>query len=726
LGLDGVEVETNEHPGDGTWYRFFRQYLLTAAGAASVSVGCSAGSVEADAVKYEREDGTGTFIEPTAFVGGDWGAAVQLRTLKAENIISGQLTVGGADSNNPRISVLNGDNAEIVTIGDPASGFLGIEVKDAGGMRVSGSGDVAVVGGGRIYAGMPAGGRTELAAAGLAGYNAANEKQAELQSATGKLRILGVGGLSVENGASVEIKGGGHLLVGTPDAQRTEVRNYGVVGYNNDNEVIFALNEAGVVNGVNVDDGDVLIGNAGNNYALWDNSAGELTIVGTVIAGEGNVEIGTAGVTLLSSGVNYNARNAVTWVTDLSEPNTDFPVAVVFGGRQEVSQTNPRVRKILDLYSGSINDVFFSRPAGSPQEDGKLTCIAIGTKDGGQASAFYGAFAGTAAEMIFHSVARRIEIGGSGLCRKNSTNTNPAFLQWEAGFVELGGEGHSAGVRTRGTLDVRKLNAAGGSNVQLEGRTALTDINDGFLRVNHGEQYSEGVAVSGRLRAFGWLSVGNDALNFTPTGSTWATGGATLLLNGLDTTSIVFHDANNRVDAIVAGGGLLRIGPDIGFGPANVEFSGTTAFGRAPVSNVRAVMFATTNDSNGHSLFCANNGWTQNHLYIRGDGLPWVNQAWVVGSDERLKEDIADVPNALDRLQGVRPRSYYLRADEARQRRRHYGVVAQELVEVLPELVSEGQDGTLAVAYEELIPLLVGAVKELSARVTALEARLRS
>lgn len=51
----------------------------------------------------------------------------------------------------------------------------------------------------------------------------------------------------------------------------------------------------------------------------------------------------------------------------------------------------------------------------------------------------------------------------------------------------------------------------------------------------------------------------------------------------------------------------------------------------------------------------------------------------------------------------------------------HYGLVASELKEVLPELVYEGQNGELCINYIEMIPLLVQSIKELKAEIATLQ-----
>ena len=64
------------------------------------------------------------------------------------------------------------------------------------------------------------------------------------------------------------------------------------------------------------------------------------------------------------------------------------------------------------------------------------------------------------------------------------------------------------------------------------------------------------------------------------------------------------------------------------------------------------------------------------------------------------------------------PTKYF--SDDTDFERLHYGFVAQEVYELLPDLVHEDDAGYLSMNYVELIPLLVKAVQELSAEVSEL------
>ena len=50
----------------------------------------------------------------------------------------------------------------------------------------------------------------------------------------------------------------------------------------------------------------------------------------------------------------------------------------------------------------------------------------------------------------------------------------------------------------------------------------------------------------------------------------------------------------------------------------------------------------------------------------------------------------------------------------------HFGLIAQELKEIYPELVVEGADGYLSINYMEIIPLLIKSVQELKAELDAI------
>ena len=102
-------------------------------------------------------------------------------------------------------------------------------------------------------------------------------------------------------------------------------------------------------------------------------------------------------------------------------------------------------------------------------------------------------------------------------------------------------------------------------------------------------------------------------------------------------------------------------------------------------------------------------------------------------SDIRLKENVRDIPNALDKVTAIGGKlfdwtdsyiesnggldSYFLRKED-------FGVIAQEVEQVLPMAVRTRTDGYLAVDYEKMCALAFQAIKELNQKVIELEKRI--
>ena len=93
-------------------------------------------------------------------------------------------------------------------------------------------------------------------------------------------------------------------------------------------------------------------------------------------------------------------------------------------------------------------------------------------------------------------------------------------------------------------------------------------------------------------------------------------------------------------------------------------------------------------------------------------------------SDERLKENITPIENALSKVELISGNTYDWKEgfDNIHPHKGNdVGVIAQEIEKVLPQVVVERQNGYKAVDYEKIVPLLIEAIKELSAKVKELE-----
>ena len=87
-------------------------------------------------------------------------------------------------------------------------------------------------------------------------------------------------------------------------------------------------------------------------------------------------------------------------------------------------------------------------------------------------------------------------------------------------------------------------------------------------------------------------------------------------------------------------------------------------------------------------------------------------------SDERLKENVHTIENALEKVSALRGVTFDFKEDKQKQ----IGFIAQEVEEVIPEAVGERPDGYKGVAYGNLVGLLVEAIKEQQEQINQLKA----
>jgi hypothetical protein len=115
-------------------------------------------------------------------------------------------------------------------------------------------------------------------------------------------------------------------------------------------------------------------------------------------------------------------------------------------------------------------------------------------------------------------------------------------------------------------------------------------------------------------------------------------------------------------------------------------------------------------------------------LYVGKDiyGLGEITAYYGATSDRRLKTNIGSINNGLAKvltLDGIVYNWNELADKDLNVK--EAGVIAQQIQAVLPEAVVEREDGYLTVKYERIIPLLIEAIKELSAEVDELKKKIQ-
>ncbi|WP_312399956.1 tail fiber domain-containing protein, partial [Chryseobacterium sp.] len=114
--------------------------------------------------------------------------------------------------------------------------------------------------------------------------------------------------------------------------------------------------------------------------------------------------------------------------------------------------------------------------------------------------------------------------------------------------------------------------------------------------------------------------------------------------------------------------------------------------------------------------------------YLNINGA-WSATAYNTTSDVRLKRNIKPVENGLQTILKLNPVSYEKKTnlDTKEYKTKEIGFVAQEIREVLPDMVAESEDENklLSVNYDSLIPVLTKAVQELNSKVDELNAKVQ-
>uniref|UniRef100_UPI0040255EDE tail fiber domain-containing protein n=1 Tax=Parabacteroides distasonis TaxID=823 RepID=UPI0040255EDE len=146
--------------------------------------------------------------------------------------------------------------------------------------------------------------------------------------------------------------------------------------------------------------------------------------------------------------------------------------------------------------------------------------------------------------------------------------------------------------------------------------------------------------------------------------------------------------------------------------------------GRYPFLGVRI--------DNGNGIYGWNSPGNIANLYINKDAASTAhvyitNYQGLTSSDIRLKSVFFDIPNVLDKLEGISAFYYTMKEDEDKIPR--IGVSAQAVREVLPEAVQlitpDSGDSYYAVDYIQMLTALgINGIKELHTKVKALEKRV--
>ena len=311
------------------------------------------------------------------------------------------------------------------------------------------------------------------------------------------------------------------------------------------------------------------------------------------------------------------------------------------------------------------------------------------------------------------AVSTNTAVGASAL---NATNTGGKCTAF----------GYQALTLTTGKENTAFGSSAGASMTSGEGLAAFgwnaANLNTGDNNTAIGHN-----SLAANTTAANNTAIGNAALNANTTGaSNVAVGRQALVANttASNNTAIGFQAAQSNT----TGNGGIFIGQGAGTTRATTgDFNiliGATAQNSATGGSYEIVIGTNNPTGKGSSTGFINAG---------GGGVYQGNNSatWSVTSDQRLKKNIVDNTDGLEKLLQIKVRNFEYRLPEEvtelpqeqaiQKQGIQLGAIAQELQQILPECVKTETTGVMTVDTDNLTWYLINAVKELSARVKQLE-----
>jgi len=159
----------------------------------------------------------------------------------------------------------------------------------------------------------------------------------------------------------------------------------------------------------------------------------------------------------------------------------------------------------------------------------------------------------------------------------------------------------------------------------------------------------------------------------------------------------------------------IGIGANAGYavtGSNNIDIGSTGSAGESGV-----IRIGGPSQTAVHIAGITSTHLTGSPVYVSASG-----QLGVLPSSERYKTEIASMGGSTQKLHELRPVSFHLKSDP--KGAVQYGLIAEEVAKVFPELVIRDDAGTIqGIRYDELAPMLLNEVQQQQQKIAAQDQR---
>jgi hypothetical protein len=491
------------------------------------------------------------------------------------------------------------------------------------------------------------------------------------------------------------------------------------------------------------------------NYAGYSNTAGDNTFIGYQAGqnnqtGASNIFMGvTAGFSNIAGASNIFLGSTAGY------SNTDGSNNIFMGLMAGYNNIIGNYNTFLGNYAGesntASNNTFIGHSAGGSNISGNYNTF-IGRNAGG--SNIIGA-----GNVFVGDDAGGNEIGSNKLYIDNSNTSSPLIWgDFNFNVVNINGR---LGVGTMTPSTALEVNGTVTATSFIGDGSGLSGINDADTVDGQHASAFMAAGTDGWVDTTGDTMTGNLTVNGNVTATSFSGDGSALTgivasvtdadtVDGQHASAFMAASTDNWVD--ITGDSMTGSLSVAGNVNATLEYqiAGTRILKAKYDNTFLGKDAGGSNDGTGNVFLGYHAGFSEtgsNKLYIdiglsspliygefdnefvEINGDFYVTGNTYVDSDERLKKDIKPIESSLEKILGIKGVSYKWKnqsSEGGKSSNMHYGVIAQQVEKVIPEIVNDRQDDKKRVAYLELIPVLIEAVKEQQKTISQLSDKLKA